>query len=127
MAKKQNKSTKTCADCIHEYACRAWVDGRYIADESANRCPNYETVKESSAYLCGVLDERKRKKTNADRIRSMSDEGLAVFLDGFSSRCLECAEDAKNQSCPIYKEGRYCRPQEIMEWLQQPAEEADNG
>lgn len=65
--------------------------------------------------------------TNADRIRSMSDEGLAVFLDGFSSRCLECAEDAKNQSCPIYKEGRYCRPQEIMEWLQQPAEEADNG
>ena len=61
--------------------------------------------------------------SNADRIRSMSDEGLAVFLDGFSSRCLDCAEDAKNQSCPIYKEGRYCRPQEIMEWLQQPAKE----
>ena len=62
------------------------------------------------------------KKTNADRIRSMSDEGLAVFFDEFSSRCLYCAEDAKNQSCPIYKEGHYCRPQEIMEWLQQPAE-----
>ena len=68
-----------------------------------------------------------REKTNADRIRAMSDEGLAVFLDGFSSRCLDCAKDAKNQSCPIYKEGHYCRPQEIMEWLQQPAEEADNG
>ena len=80
MAKKQNKSTKTCADCIHENACRAWVDGRYIADESANRCPNYETVKESSAYLCGVLDERNRKKNNADRIRAMSDEELANFL-----------------------------------------------
>ena len=60
--------------------------------------------------------------SNADRIRQMSDEELAVFLDGFSSRCLDCAEDAKNQSCPIYKEGHYCRPQEIMEWLQQPAE-----
>lgn len=64
--------------------------------------------------------------TNADRIRVMSDERMAVFLDGFSSRCLDCAEDAKNQSCPIYKEGHYCRPQDIMKWLQQPAEE-DNG
>ena len=104
MAKKQNKSTKTCADCIHEKACRAWVDGRYIADESANRCPNYETVKESSAYLCGVLDERKRKKTNADRIRSMSDEVLA-----------EC----------LYEIGYngWSAPEGTLEWLQQPAEE----
>ena len=80
MAKKQMQHIKTCAECIHENACRAWVDGRYIADESANRCPNYETVKESGAYLCGVLDERKRKKTNADRIRAMSDEELATHL-----------------------------------------------
>lgn len=65
--------------------------------------------------------------TNADRIRSMSDERMAVFLDGFSSRCLDCAEDAKNQSCPIYKEGHYCRPKDIMEWLQQPAEGVNNG
>ena len=127
MAKKQNKPIKTCADCIHEFACRGWTDGRRISDASASQCPNHETVKESGAYLCGVIDERKRKKTNADRIRNMSDEELAVFPDGFSSRCLDCAEDAKNQSCPIYKEGHYCRPQEIMEWLQQPAEEDDNG
>lgn len=60
--------------------------------------------------------------TNADRIRAMSDEKLVVFLDGFSGRCLDCAEDAKNKNCPIYKEGYYCRPQDIMEWLQQPAE-----
>ena len=59
-------------------------------------------------------------QTNADRIRSMSDEGLAVFFDGFSSRCIECAEYEKNESCPIYKEGRYCRPKDIMDWLQQP-------
>ena len=63
-----------------------------------------------------------REKTNADRIRAMSDEKLVVFLDGFSGRCLDCAEDAKNKNCPIYKEGHYCRPQDIMEWLQQPAE-----
>lgn len=59
---------------------------------------------------------------NADRIRAMSDEELVVFFDRFSGRCLDCAEDAKNKSCPIYKEGRYCRPRDIMEWLQQPKE-----
>ena len=108
MAKKQNKSTKTCADCIHENACRAWVDGRYIADESADRCPNYETVKESGAYLCGVLDERKRKKTNADRIRSMSDEELARWLE--------------------YEGGGACAEMcGWLNWLQQPAEENDEG
>lgn len=24
------------------------------------------------------------------------------------------------EGCKIYKEGRYCRPQDIMEWLKQP-------
>ena len=60
--------------------------------------------------------------SNADRIRAMNDEDLVVFLDGFSGRCLDCVEDAKNKSCPIYKEGRYCRPRDIMDWLQQPAD-----
>ena len=63
---------------------------------------------------------RTEQMTNADRIRAMSDEELVVFLDGFSGRCLDCAENTKNKSCPIYKEGRYCRPRDIMEWLQQP-------
>ena len=59
---------------------------------------------------------------NADKIRSMTDEELVVFLDEFSSLCLNCAEDAQNKSCPIYKDGYYCRPQDIMGWLKQPAE-----
>lgn len=65
---------------------------------------------------------RTEQMTNADRIRAMSDEELVVFFDRFSGRCLDCAEDAKNKNCPIYKEGRYCRPRDIMDWLQQPAE-----
>ena len=107
MAKKQNKPTKTCADCIHEFACRGWTGGRYISDDSASRCPNHQTVKESGAYLCGVLDERKRKRTNADRIRSMNDEELA-----------EC----------LYEIGynEWLSLEGALEWLQQPAEEADN-
>ena len=75
--------------------------------------------------LLNALDSVKKPQTNADRIRSMSDEELVVFLDEFSSRCINCVEDAKNQSCPIYKEGYYCRPQDIMGWLQQPAEKPE--
>ena len=116
MAKKQNKPIKTCADCIHENACRAWVDGRYIADESANRCPNYETVKESGAYLCGVLDERKRKKTNADRIRAMTDDELHELLHEIYNAG---AENAVAYVCGQ----RAFNCEWTMKWLQQPAEE----
>lgn len=82
------------------------------------RCPmqvGYK-VKECNHKDCQYRTE---PMTNADRIRVMDDEELVVFLDEFSSRCLECAENAKNESCKIYKEGRYCRPQDIMEWLKQ--------
>lgn len=107
MAKKQKQPTKTCADCIHENACRLWTDGRYISDSSASKCPNHETVKESSAYLCGVLDERNRKQTNADRIRSMSDKELADYLDNnFCHRY--CCCERENQA--------------TLDWLQSEAE-----
>lgn len=120
MAKKQNKPIKTCADCIHESACRGWTDGRRISDTSASRCPNHETVKESGAYLCGVLDERKRKRTNADRIRSMNDDELN---DLFNEIYNAGVEDAVS-----YEWGQRTNSFEwTMEWLQMPAEEADNG
>ena len=114
MAKKQKQPTKTCADCIHENACRLWTDGRYISDSSASKCPNHETVKESSAYLCGVLDERNRKQTNADRIRSMSDEELAEFLLHFQhcDICDEQLEMCCTEQCT----------KNIVKWLQSEAE-----
>ena len=105
MAKKQKQPTKTCTDCIHESACRVWTDGRVISDASASQCPSHETVKESGAYLCGVLDERKRKQTNADRIRAMSDEELAERLDEW-----------QDWGGGLGKEW-------WLEWLKQPAEE----
>ena len=126
MPKKQNKPIKTCADCIHESACRGWTNGRVISDISASQCPNHQTVKESGAYLCGVLDERKRKKTNADRIRSMSDAQLAIHLN-IGWECSTCKEqiwiDNKFSlgDCDMNCVG-HC-----LEWLKKPAEEADNG
>ena len=59
------------------------------------------------------------KKTNADRIRSMSDAQLVQMLTigrgGFS--CSKCAE---SEDC-----GQNCEVQ-CLKWLQQPAEVADN-
>ena len=105
ISKKQNKPIKTCADCMHESACRGWTGGRYISDDSASRCPNHETVKESGAYLCGVLDERKRKKTNADRIRSMTDEELAWEL--MLWRCEAVARHHGIQACILTHRKRF--------------------
>lgn len=85
-------------------------NGRCVGTKEVDPCPGYDKCKK---YKPNYM-------TNADRIRAMSDEELVVFLDGFSGRCLDCAENVKNESCKIYKEGRYCRPQDIMEWLKQP-------
>lgn len=117
MAKKQKQPTKTCSDCIHESACRLWTDGRYISDSSASKCPNYETVKESSAYLCGVLDERKRKQSNYDRIKAMSVEELAEFLLGIDhywddGQCIVGFDNA------ILNDSK----SDILDWLQSEAE-----
>ena len=89
-------------------------------------CPDYaKCVKESNLKIKRKSCKKAKTEyvmTNADRIRAMSDEELVVFLDEFRSLCLNCVEDAKNKSCPIYKEGRYCRPRDIMEWLKKIAE-----
>lgn len=131
MAKKQNKPTKTCADCIHESACRGWTGCRYIPNDSASKCPNHETVRESGAYLCGVLDERKRKKTNADRIRSMSDEELAKFIDDIAQSVADgeyCTAFLNVKNFPYSCEDtRKACVAHAVDWLQQPAEDIDDG
>lgn len=53
-------------------------------------------------------------KTNADRVRSMSDEELAKFLDMCESRGYEDSSIATDS-------GGYCM--DMLEWLQQPAED----
>ena len=63
------------------------------------------------------------EKTNADRIRNMNDEELAMFLCDFRS----C--DADEYICEGCKAEKYCRAghEGTIDWLQQPAEEAANG
>lgn len=60
-------------------------------------------------------------KTNADRIRAMSDEELAVFLEEASWICdnqIFCRE------CPLYTGTKECKS--VEEWIKQPVE-VDNG
>lgn len=69
--------------------------------------------------------EEKKTQTNAEHIRSMSDEELAeVIYNGISSDpCDYCKHN--NLHC----EGSPCREKAhtevIVEWLQQPAEECE--
>ena len=72
-----------------------------------SNCVNKETCIEyarlgenTECYLC---PDYKAPMSNADRIRAMDDEKLAIFL------CLEGWRMGETQEC--------------MEWLQQPAEE----
>lgn len=57
--------------------------------------------------------------TNADRIRSMSDKELAMFLCDFRS----C--DAGKYICKGCKAAQYCRAghEGTIDWLQQPPKE----
>ena len=66
----------------------------------------------------GYFEVSNPVKTNADRIRSMSDEELAMFLCNFRS----C--DADEYICEGCKAAKYCRAGHTgtIDWLQQPAE-----
>lgn len=67
------------------------------------------------------------QKTNADRIRAMSDEELAKFLECFGL-CHHCTEHHRLGDLRIYADEKCDEMCEhhCLEWLQQPAE-VDNG
>ena len=62
-------------------------------------------------------------QTNADRIRSMSDEELAEFLAQLDPRCHNCPADAVCCGCNTTPP-RDCADW-FEEWLKQPAEECE--
>ena len=60
--------------------------------------------------------------TNADRIRTMSDEELATFISEIADECernTECNQHC--YGCDI----EYCVRESCLKWLQMPAEEDD--
>ena len=65
-------------------------------------------------YNLDLLKEQKTQ-TNADKIRSMTDEELADFLD----KC-ECKGYQDSSITPINEDGY---PMDMLDWLKQPAKE----
>lgn len=78
-----------------KYTC-----GAGTPEEAEANC-TYFIRGECTASFC---EYRRKKQTNADRIRAMNDEELAEFL-------IDLADDGNLK---------------IREWLQQPAEEDDH-
>lgn len=77
-------------------------------------------MKEEPCYGCGINANGYEPKTNADRIRNMTDEELADFLEdvrrfGFKNLC--CDDDlCDSDACDC------C----VHEWLQAEVEEGEN-
>ena len=65
-----------------------------------------------------------REMTNADRIRAMTDEELAVFINRIVI-CHHLRNEGNCEKCPIHP-AKPCDTEGIVEWLQQPAEEDDH-
>ena len=78
----------------------------------SGECADCEELDKIVEKLAEYEDkEEKQPKTNADRIRAMSDEELSVFLWGFEKQ--EIAMDGEY----------FLNRNKITEWLKQPAEE----
>ena len=74
--------------------------------------------------VCGGIGTHEIQMTNADRIRAMSDEELATFISEIADECernTECNQHC--YGCDI----EYCVRESCLKWLQQPAEEDENG
>ena len=59
-----------------------------------------------------------KPKTNADRIRNMSDEELVEFITGLSKKCLAGIGEC---NCSTYETCQNCNV-EVKKWLQSEAE-----
>lgn len=105
----------------------SWFEENWCEEPRKEETALIEAIKENVRQDIKAEMERLRKEqktqTNADKIRSMTDEELAVFLDEFSGRCVDCEELGPDTGCPIYKRGVFCLPCDVMDWLKQPADE----
>ena len=92
-----------------KYTC-----GAGTPEEAETNC-TYFIRGECTASFC---EYRRKKQTNADRIRAMSNENLAYILGKF------CKEMAYCIVCPLYGSGcpMSSNFNDWVKWLQQPVE-----
>ena len=99
----------TREEAIEAIKCN-WPDSRYTILR--------EALDMAVKALEDVTDKNVGKMTNADRIRSMTDEELAEFLWNFN--LADVSTDKLGEFGPHMFRYR------LKEWLQQPAEEDDH-
>ena len=97
----------TRKDAIEAIKCN-WPDSRYTILR--------EALDMAVKALEDVTDKNVGKMTNADRIRSMTDEELAEFIKHIKVRAAFCKAVKDNDAFEAL-----CS----AEWLQKPAEEDD--
>lgn len=121
-----------CATLGGYVAIMAWLEdnGIEVDDVKTEKPPAVAYIDDRAICFDGhpekLLDRIKAFKpwnmsqaTNADRIRSMTDEELATFISEVSDNCgtnKECNYHC--YSCKI----EYCEYRMCLKWLQQPAE-----
>ena len=102
-----------------KYTC-----GAGTPEEAETNC-TYFIRGECTASFC---EYRRKKRTNADRIRAMSDEELARHLHCIGWDCHLCAEHISLDNEPLLR-GEKCDEkceEHCLQWLQQPAENDKN-
>ena len=109
MDKKQSGKNLLRSVQVIKYTC-----GAGTPEEAETNC-TYFIRGECTASFC---EYRRKKQTNADRIRAMSDEELAVFLSrDLKEPCDYCQLAVFEGACTE----KLC-DDAMMKWLQQPAE-----
>ena len=98
---------RICETCVHS----AWRDGKTAVTEVCLICTFGKDGQPTNW--------KEKTMTNADRIRAMSDEDMAVWIAGMTTVCECCAE---LNECEAPKGFNRCS-HGVEDWLKQPAEE----
>lgn len=85
---------------------------------------DFEFIGTAVAFYKKHLEGQEKTKTNADRIRAMSDEELARHLHCIGWDCHLCAEYKRLDNEPLLRDQKCDENcfEHCLEWLKQPAE-----
>ena len=88
-------------------------NGDYMAERNCFNCKN-----EYDIALCARCEDGSEYiiKTNADRIRSMTDEELAEWIGNIT----DCCYGNYCDGCPFNENG--CNKEKLIKWLQKECE-----
>lgn len=81
------------------------------------KCP-FTDVNPDNCHFFGGCDYEVEQPTNGDRIRAMTDEELALWLDRWCRAADDCVVCPLSDNCPQGQVGVT-----TLDWLKQPAEE----